>query len=90
MLAWMRLANLKEKTVDDVIEVVCFCFPNGDVFHAEATDSLDPKRAIDNWKAMHAEHAKDERLRGGFVHLLMRRDDYQRLPATNNSAAVFA
>jgi hypothetical protein len=78
---------------DDVINVTCLVFPDGSTYWYP-TDDYRADRLIDKWKAtLSVEQRRayhDKGCLGGVVRLRMLRKDYQSIPATSQSEALFA
>jgi hypothetical protein len=77
----------------EIVEVLCFNFPDGSTYWA-ARAGLDAEAVVQRWK----DHLTPEQraayvesgAHGGFCIVRMPRADYQRIPATSQSATLFA
>lgn len=75
----------------DIIDVLCLVFPNGQTLFTEKASLEEVKRLTTNWKETNPGSAEKWRdCLGGFIFMRMLREDYQRIPATNCSAAITA
>lgn len=76
----------------ETIDVLCCVTPAGQVVYT--TDDADARRVGRNWRAgltveQRAQHEAAHTM-GGFVQIRMLREDYERIPATNESARLTA
>lgn len=78
--------------MDDVIDVVCLALPDGTTLWYEPGDGR-PDELIAAWKqqlpAEKRQLYESCGVLGGFVILRMLRQDYQSIPATSHSHAIF-
>lgn len=74
----------------EIVEVLCFNFPDGSTYWAERAN-VDPGAVVNAWKDRVAPQDRERysHAQGGFVVVRMPREDYQRIPATNQSHALF-
>lgn len=82
----------------ETINVICIVTPDGQVFYREMQDGDNtPHVAQKIWRAWensvpasrHDVYAAADVL-GGVIAMRMLREDYQKIPATSQSAAIFA
>jgi hypothetical protein len=76
-----------------IVEVMCFNFPDGATYWAERA-GLDAEAVVQQWKDLLTPERRaayiDSGAHGGFCIVRMPRADYRRIPATSQSAALFA
>lgn len=85
----------QSKTDPEIIEVLCFVFPDATVYWAAASE-MSPERiagVIANWRDRAPSKIKlacEAGANGGFVRVRMSLDAYRSIPATSESAALFS
>lgn len=77
----------------EIIEVLCFNFPDGATYWAER-QSVDAEAIVQAWKDSCTPEQRtlyiESGAHGGFCIVRMPREDYRRIPATSQSHALFA